>query len=136
MQSYFLWWILAAVLVGVELTSGTFYLLVYGVAAVAAGVAAWLGFGIVVQLLTAGVIAALGTLALRRWKRSTAHPESSVQDMDIGQAVAIEAWQDGRGQVRYRGALWDAEAESASVDSTRPLYIRAIKGNTLVLGNQ
>ena len=29
MQAYVWWWILAAVLVGVELTSGTFYLLVY-----------------------------------------------------------------------------------------------------------
>jgi hypothetical protein len=59
------WWILAAVLVGVELTSGTFYLLVYGLAAAAAGVAAWLGAGLFMQLLTAGVIATLGTLALR-----------------------------------------------------------------------
>jgi membrane protein implicated in regulation of membrane protease activity len=135
MQPYFLWWILAAVLVGVELTSGTFYLLVYGVAAAIAGLAAWLGAGMVVQLLTAGVIAVLGTLALRHWKRSTSHPESSVQDMDIGQAVSVESWLDGRGQVKYRGALWDAEAESDGVDSMRPLRIRAIKGNTLVLGN-
>jgi len=135
MQVYFLWWILAAVLVGVELTSGTFYLLVYGIAAAAAGLAAWLGAGMVVQLLTAGVIAVLGTLALRHWKRSTSHPESSVQDMDIGQTVQIESWQAGRGQVKYRGALWDAEAESDGVDSMRPLRIRAIKGNTLVLGN-
>ncbi|MBS1146567.1 MAG: hypothetical protein H6R08_743 [Proteobacteria bacterium] len=135
MQAYMVWWILAAVLVGVELTSGTFYLLVYGVAAAVAGVAAWLGAGIVVQLLTAAVIAVVGTLALRHWKRSTAHPESTVEDMDIGQPVQIDSWQDGRGQVKYRGALWDAESESASVDSTRPLIIRAVKGNTLVLGN-
>ncbi len=135
MQAYVWWWILAAVLVGVELTSGTFYLLVYGIAAAAAGVAAWLGAGVVVQLLTAGAIAVLGTLALRHWKRSTAHPETSVQDMDIGQTVQVESWQGGRGQVKYRGALWDAEAESAAVDSTRPLLIRAVRGNTLVLGN-
>ena len=38
MQAYVAWWILAAVLVGVELTSGTFYLLLYGLAAAAAGV--------------------------------------------------------------------------------------------------
>jgi membrane protein implicated in regulation of membrane protease activity len=135
MQVYLWWWILAAVLVGVELTSGTFYLLVYGVAAAAAGGVAWLGAGMVPQLLTAAAIAALGTLALRRWKRSTDHPESNVQDMDIGQAVQVESWQGGHGQVKYRGALWDAEAESASVDSTRPLVIRAFKGNTLILGN-
>jgi membrane protein implicated in regulation of membrane protease activity len=55
--------------------------------------------------------------------------------MDIGQAVKIESWQDGRGQVKYRGALWDAEAESGEVDTGRPLVIRAVRGNTLVLGN-
>ena len=135
MQAYLLWWIVAAVLVGAELTSGTFYLLVYSVAAAVAGLAAWLGASLVTQLLTAGMIAALGTLALRHWKRSTAHPESSVQDMDIGQTVQIESWQGDRGQVKYRGALWDAEAEAAGVDSTRPLIIRAVRGNTLVLGN-
>jgi membrane protein implicated in regulation of membrane protease activity len=135
MQAHMWWWIVAAVLVGVELTSGTFYLLVYGVAAAVAGVVAWLGTGVVTQLLTAALIAVLGTLALRHWKRSTEHPESSVEDMDIGQPVLVESWQDGHGQVKYRGALWDAEAESASVDSTRPLIIRAVKGNKLVLGN-
>lgn len=135
MQPYVVWWILAAVLVGVELTTGTFYLLVYGLAALAAGVAAWLGAGLILQLLTAGVIAVLGTLALRHWKRTTAHSEFIVQDMDIGQAVQVEFWQDGRGQVKYRGALWDAEAEKAGVDDARPLVIRAVRGNTLVLGN-
>jgi membrane protein implicated in regulation of membrane protease activity len=136
MQAYMWWWILAAVLVGVELTSGTFYLLVYGAAAAAAGVAAWLGASMMVQLLTAGVIAVLGTLALRHWRRSTDNTESTVQDMDIGKPVQVESWQDGHGQVKYRGAVWDAEAESTSVDSSRSLVIRAVKGNTLVLGNQ
>ena len=135
MQGYVFWWILAAVLVGVELTSGTFYLLVYGLAAAAAGLAAWLGAGLIAQLATAGVIAVAGTLALRRWKRSTGHPESNVQDLDIGQTVQVESWQGSHGQVRYRGALWDAEAESGEVDSSRPLVIRAVRGNTLVLGN-
>ena len=135
MQTYFLWWIVAAALVGIELTSGTFYLLVYGVAAAAAGLAAWLGAGTVAQLLAAALIAVTGTLVLQRWKRSTEHPEMSAQDLDIGQIVQVESWADGRGQVRYRGAVWDAEAGSAGVDSSRPLIIRAVKGNTLVLGN-
>lgn len=137
MQAYVMWWVAAALLVGIELASGTFYLLVYGVAAAVAGFAAWLGASLVVQLLTAATIAALGTLALRRWKGSTAHPESTVQDMDLGQLVQIETWQagQGQGQVKYRGALWDAEAESIEVDSSRPLRIRAVRGNTLIVGN-
>ncbi|KAB2321153.1 NfeD family protein [Betaproteobacteria bacterium SCN1] len=135
MQTYLLWWIVAAVLVGLELTTGTFYLLLYGLAAAAAGIAAWMGLGWAAQFFVAALIAILGTLALQRWKRDTAHPESTVQDMDIGQTVQVESWQDGRGQVRYRGALWDAEAVSADTDAAQPLIIRAVRGNTLILGN-
>lgn len=135
MQAYVWWWVVGVVLVGVELTTGTFYLLVYGVAAVAAGTTAWLGFGLRAQLIVAAMVAVLGTLALKHWKRDTGHPESTAQDMDIGQRVQVETWQAGRGQVKYRGALWDAEAESPGTDASRPLYIRAMKGTLLVLGN-
>lgn len=132
MQPWFLWWILAAVLVGIELTSGTFYLLVYGIAAAAAGLAAWLGASTGVQLIVASLIAAAGTWALRRWRRG---PTESPQAMEIGQGVKLETWADGRGQVQYRGALWDAEAASSNVDATRPLFIRAVNGNVLIVGN-
>lgn len=136
MQAWFLWWIIAAVLVGVELTTGTFYLLVYGLAAAVAGLAAWLGASLVVQLLVAALIAAGGTYALRRWRRDhNTNDDSGLQGMDIGQSVKLETWHEGRGQVKYRGAIWEAEAESAQVDVTRSLYIRAIKGSTLILGN-
>ena len=136
MQPWFLWWILAAILVGIELTSGTFYLLIYGLAAAVAGLAAWLGAGVVVQLLVAALIAAGGTYALRRWNQShNDHTDSALQGMDIGQRVKVESWSNGRGQVQYRGAVWEAEAESALVDSAQPLSIRAVKGNTLIVGN-
>lgn len=135
MQAWFLWWIIAAVLVGIELTTGTFYLLVYGVAAAVAGLAAWLGASFVIQLLVAALIAASGTYALRRWQRDNENDNSGMQGMDIGQSVKVESWTEGRGQVQYRGAVWDAEAESAQVDVTRPLMIRAVKGSTLILGN-
>lgn len=135
MQAYIVWWIVAAVLVGLELTTGTFYLLVYGVAAAAAGITAWLGLGWAAQFLVAALIAVLGTLLLQRWKRDTGHPESTAQDMDIGQSVQVVSWQAGRGQVRYRGALWDAESATADTDASQPLIIRAVRGNTLILGN-
>ena len=76
--------------------------------AAAAGLAAWLGAGVLVQLLTAGAIAVLGTLALRRWKQSTAHPESNVQNMDIGQTVQLESWQ---GEAEAIKAIAAANAE-------------------------
>jgi membrane protein implicated in regulation of membrane protease activity len=134
MSIYVIWWILAFALVALELTTGTFYLLVYGLAAAAAGIAAWLGMGLVAQLVIAAVIGIAGTLALKKWRRAEATDED-LQDLDIGQMVTLDNWQDGRGQVKYRGALWDAEARDAGVDSTRPLYIRAVRGTVLIVGN-
>jgi Membrane protein implicated in regulation of membrane protease activity len=119
MQSEYWWWIVAAALIAIELASGTFYLLLYGVAAAVAGLAAWLGASLVVQLLVAALIGIGGSWALRRWKRGVADPVAA--SFEVGHAVRPETWHEGRGQVQYRGAVWDAEAESAEVDATRPL---------------
>jgi membrane protein implicated in regulation of membrane protease activity len=42
MSAYWMWWIAAAALIAAELLTGTFYLLVVGVAVACGGVAAWL----------------------------------------------------------------------------------------------
>lgn len=134
MSAYVIWWIVAFALVAAELTTGTFYLLVYGIAAAAAGIAAWMGMGTVTQLVIAAVIGIAGTLALKNWKRAEA-TDADLQDLDIGQSVVIESWDNGKGQVKYRGALWDAEAASSDIDSAKPLYIRAMRGSVLIVGN-
>lgn len=134
MSAYVIWWIVAFALVGLELTTGTFYLLVYGLAAAVAGVAAWFGLGLVSQLVIAAVIGIAGTLALKKWRRAEA-TDADLQDLDIGQSVVVESWQGSKGQVKYRGTLWDAEAASPEVDTERPLYIRAMHGSVLIVGN-
>jgi membrane protein implicated in regulation of membrane protease activity len=134
MSAYVIWWIVAFALVAAELTTGTFYLLVYGIAAAAAGIAAWLGLGFIAQLVIATVIGIAGTLALRKWRRAEA-TGTDLQDLDIGHSVVVETWQGSKGQVRYRGAVWDAEAASPEVDTAKPLYIRAMRGSVLVVGN-
>ena len=134
MSAYVIWWIVAFALVAAELTTGTFYLLVYGIAAAAAGIAAWLGLGFIAQLVVAAAIGLAGTVVLKKWKRSEA-TYADLQDLDIGRSVTVESWQGGKGLVRYRGAVWDAEAAGAEVDAAKPLYIRAMRGSVLVVGN-
>jgi membrane protein implicated in regulation of membrane protease activity len=134
MSAYVIWWIVAFALVAAELTTGTFYLLVYGIAAAAAGIAAWLGLGTVAQLVIAAVIGIAGTLVLKKWKRAEA-TDADLQDLDIGKSVAVESWQGSKGQVKYRGAVWDAEAAGGEVDPAKPLYIRAMRGSLLIVGN-
>ena len=68
MAAYWVWWALAAILVGAELMTGTFYLLAVGVAFAVGGLAAWLGASLPVQLVIGGVLSVAGTIAAHRWR--------------------------------------------------------------------
>src|SRR5258705_713714 len=74
MADYWIWWVLAAVLVGLELVTGTFYLLAVGVAFALGGLAAVLGTSLPVQMLIGSVSAAAGTFAAHRWRETPALP--------------------------------------------------------------
>src|SRR5258706_16294221 len=60
MEEDLFWAILGLALVIVELLTGTFYLLMLGIAAFGAALAAWLGQGIGVQAIVAAVISGAG----------------------------------------------------------------------------
>ena len=68
MGGHWVWWIAAAVLVGAELLTGTFYLLAVGIAAAIGGVAAWLGAGLPLQYLVAGGLGVVLTIAAHQWR--------------------------------------------------------------------
>ena len=55
-------------LVIVELLTGTFYLLVLGLAAFGAAGAAWLGYDLAVQIIVASVLAAVGCYGLYAYR--------------------------------------------------------------------
>ena len=128
-----LWAILGLGLVIVELLTGTFYLLVLGIAAFGAALAAWLDQGFPAQVIVAAVIAALGCYGVHvyRAKNST----RQMPPVDAGQPASFENWVDERSRrarVRYRGASWDALVEGeAAVDPGAPLYVVSTHGNTL-----
>lgn len=134
MDTYLAWLLAGFALVIAELLTGTFYLLVLGVAAFAGGGAAWLGQGIGVQALAAAVVAVAGVVWVQRHPRqSRGRPMAS---LDAGQAVTLDHWIDagaGRARVRYRDSLWDADVEggSATASAGETLFITAVEGNTL-----
>ena len=133
MNAYWIWWMLAAVLVGAEMVSGTFYLLAVGVAFAIGGVAAWLGAEVPMQLLTAGALAVVGTVLAHRWRRRRMD-SPGLPDLDVGQSVRVEAWQpDGSARVVYRGTRWNAVPASAHTPHRHTMYIVATRGSTLVL---
>ena len=136
MGGYWIWWIVAAALVGTELVTGTFYLLAIGLAAALGGVAAWLGAGLPLQFLIAGGLGVALTIAAHQWRKRQA-PGEPQTSLDIGHAVQVETWNaDGTARVAYRGALWDAELATLDTPRANTLYIVATRGSVLVLSDR
>jgi len=131
-----MWWIAAAALVAAELLTGTFYLLVIGLALVCAGGAALAGADVPVQWLTAGALGVVGTVMLQRWKRRVAAATPMQPDLDIGQRVRVQTWgSGGTARVAYRGSTWDAEL-SAGAAQAETMYIVATRGSVLILSDR
>lgn len=132
MENYIVWFLLAFALLGLEMLSGTFYMLVFGVAAAAGGVMAYLGAAVTLQFIVAAIVGVVGTAALRTWRAKSA-PRAD-QNLDIGAQVQIESWgEDGHARVHYRGSQWDAELESVETPRDVPLYIKDRRGSCLIL---
>jgi membrane protein implicated in regulation of membrane protease activity len=128
-----LWAILGLGLVITELLSGTFYLLMLGVAAFGAALAAWLGQGFGVQALVAAVIAAFGCYGVHVYRAKNARQQMA--PLDAGQPASFESWVDQGARlarVRYRGASWDALVDGEGTpDAGAMLYVTSTSGNTL-----
>ncbi|MEK6750610.1 MAG: NfeD family protein [Pseudomonadota bacterium] len=135
MPVYAYWFIAACALLGLEMATGTFYLLVLAIATTVGGVFAALGLDTPVQFIGSAIAGVLGIIALRRWRGKQAATESN-QSFDIGHPVRVISWrEDGTARVHYRGAEWDAELEAAAPESARTatLYIKTIRGSVLIL---
>jgi membrane protein implicated in regulation of membrane protease activity len=133
MDAYLVWLLLGLALVIVELLTGTFYLVVLGVAAFGAGAAAWLGAGFPVQVIAAVLVAGVGAYFVHAYRARNAAQQMA--PIDAGQPANFESWVDqpaGLARVRYRGASWEARLEGG--DAPQPgavLYVLAAEGNTL-----
>lgn len=129
------WLIAGSLLIIVELVTGTFYLLVLGIAALLAAVIGYAGGPFAWQSVGAAMIAIVGVISVRR--RHRASVPSRMQGLDVGSPTSFESWIDrsnARARVKYRDAQWDARvAGEVSGDPGEVLYITAIDGNTLTV---
>ena len=132
-----IWWLLAGAAVGIELVTGTFYLLMLAIGLAAAAIASHLGLSLTWQLVTAAVV---GGGAVVLWHtlrgdqpgRLPAQSNSDVH-IDIGEAVFVDNWNvDGTTNVKYRGSNW-AAITHGSAPSTGQHRIKELLGNRLVL---
>jgi membrane protein implicated in regulation of membrane protease activity len=133
MEHYLSWAIVGLVLVITELLSGTFYLLMLGLAAFGAALAAWLGFDFGVQAVAFLVVSGAGCYAVHAYRAKNSAQQ--MPSIDAGQPASFESWVDqaaGLARVRYRGASWDARLEGeAALQPGAVVYVLAADGNTL-----
>jgi len=118
-------WVTVSVLsVVMEMLTGTFYLLVLGLAALAGATLSWASAPVFVQLL-AFAAALLGGFFYLRARRPLS-PEIRAQDVGSKvQVLSVNA--DGSYRVRYRGTEWDADSTVAA-EPGATLVVRAVKG--------
>lgn len=132
-----LWWLAAGTLVAAELLTGTFYLLMLAIGAAAGAVAAHLHLGVSAQFLAAAAVGGLGIAGWyqRRQRHPAALPAASNPDvnLDIGQSVDVQNWQDDRTEVLHRGARWQARFVGTPPAVPGRHTIRALDGNCLLL---
>ena len=128
------WLLVGLALIVVELLTGTFYLLILGLAASIGAAVAWLGAPIWVQAVLVGAAGVVGCVILH--KRKLARPAKPADNqMDVGQTVTVESWisePQRLARVRYRGAPWEAEilgTDAVAIGAV--LYVVATEGNRL-----
>lgn len=132
MDAYLAWALTGIALIIVEMLTGSFYLLVLGVAALAAAAAAWLGYSFWVQAVLIAAVVTTGVLLVKRFRGKGG--EASKQALDVGQSVMLESWiseADGLARVSYRNAQWEARVTGERVPGGKVFYIHAVEGNTL-----
>jgi membrane protein implicated in regulation of membrane protease activity len=132
------WWAVTGLLIVMELTSGTFYLLMLAIGTAAGALGAHAGLNFPGQLVAAAVV---GGAAVTLWHRrrlgrppSLRSAENPDVNLDVGSRVQVDAWgADRHARVNYRGAAWSARFGGAGAPAPGEHVIVAVEGSQLVL---
>lgn len=137
------WWLIIALLLTVaEVTTTTLVFLMLAAGALAAGVSAFVGGDVAVQLLVFTVVALLGVLGVRpvarRHLSTPAITRSGVAALVGADAVVLEQVDGRDGRVKLAGEIWSARAYDRT--STLPVgmdvFVVAIDGATALVAER
>jgi membrane protein implicated in regulation of membrane protease activity len=133
MEHSLAWAMVGLLLVITELLTGTFYLLMLGIAGFGAALAAWLGFDFGPQAIVFIAVSGVGCYAVHAYRAK--NRAQQMASIDAGQPANFETWVDqaaGLARVRYRGASWEARLDGeAALQPGAVVYVLATEGNTL-----
>lgn len=133
-----IWWVMAGVFIGVEMLTGTFYLLMVSAGLIAGAVAAHAGLSSSLQIVVAAIVSGGAVIAWRGYRMKRPQPPSASAshdvNLDIGEVVQVDAWApDGTATVKYRGAKWLVAIADGSAPSPGPHRIVEVIGSRLIV---
>ena len=115
-----------------RLFTGTFYLLMIAIGLGFGALAALVGMSVPMQTIVAAVVGVVATGVLHRSRFGHPARHSPARDpnvnIDIGQRLDVDDWQDGKARVMYRGALWDVELGQGAIAGSGQLQDRRSAG--------
>ena len=141
MSSASFWLVLAGALIASEMLSGTFYLLMLGMGALAGAACARLDAPLSLQITVASLIGLAACFAVWQVRgRKVTHAggddaANPLGQLDVGVTVTVAAWNaDGTCEVKHRGASWSAVGRPGLSDRVAgPHRIVSIEGSRLVI---
>lgn len=133
-----IWWVLAGMMVAIELLTGTFYLIMVAIGFVAAALAAHAGAAPTLQLVVAAVFGGGSVIVWHYYKRGTPpEPPANANDnvnMDVGQHIQVDDWgPDLSSSVKYRGAMWTVALHTGEVATPGRHRIVEVVGSRLIV---
>ena len=132
--TYWIWFMAAALLVGAELATGTFYLLAIAAATAVGGLVALAGASLTLQFMLTAASALVFAFAAHHWRIAKTQRGQQDSSLDVGQRVVPGNWDEtGRTRAEYRGTTWDAVLLTPDTPRTAHMYIAEVRGSVLVL---
>jgi membrane protein implicated in regulation of membrane protease activity len=136
---HYLWWILALVLIAVEVVAPGYFMLWIGIAAAVTGVLLWVapGLSLLAQAIVFAVLAFASCAVYWRWLRPRLqHREAGTERLNrraeqmIGQRyVLVDAIVNGRGKAQVGDGQWLVSGPDLPAGST--VEVVAVDGATL-----
>ena len=139
MNEWMIWLVITGVLVVFELFTGTFYVLMVAVGTAFGAIAALMGLTAALQFLSAAIVGLGATGLLHRSRFGRPSKQDARRDpnvnLDIGQCLHVDSWNDGSARVMYRGAMWDLDLAPGAIAGAGSYKIVEVRGSRLIVAN-
>ena len=134
-----IWWLATGAAVGLELMTGTFYLLMLAIGTGAAALSAHAGATTTVQFVVGALVGCAAVVVFHQMrKRKPSDPSVRAMrsvNLDVGEMIMVEHWQpDGTANVKYRGANWTAIHREGIVPTPGAHRVIELVGSRLLIG--